>query len=645
MLKSLSWLRPAPSGFRDQLRGFRNEIRGERGDDLGLRLYSLANHALDENQLVSLARLAAEAFQSGAALQPFSPVKLGVLGDGTLSLIAPAVAGSALRHRLLVDTHVGEFNRALIDALDPSSPARSAGLDMALIVSDARVLGLAEPAASRAAANEKVGRAFQQLRQTVEALRPSVASAILVQTVAAPLEPLFGSFDRIEPGSPLSMIAAFNARIAEWAADGSVVLVDVAHLAECVGLESWDDPGHWHASKLGFAPALLPVYADVVARTMAAVRGLSRKCLALDLDNTLWGGVIGDDGLSGIGLGQGSATGEAYLAVQRMALALRARGVVLAVCSKNEEANARAPFREHPDMLLREDHIAVFQANWTDKAANLRAIAETLNIGVDALVFLDDNPAERMQVRRELPLVAVPELPEDPAFYPRTLAAAGYFEAVSFSREDRERADMYRANARRAAALTASGDMGAYLSSLDMVCTIDRVGDVARARVAQLINKSNQFNLTTRRYSEGELVAAIRDPARHVAQVRLVDRFGDNGVIAVLIADKAPDAWAIDTWLMSCRVLGRRVEEACLAHLVATARAEGASALIGKYIPSPRNSMVKDHYHKLGFALDSESDGTTTWRLDLDAYVVQNLEMTVVDRALANGTGAEMADA
>ncbi len=634
MLKSMGWLEAAPNDFRERARALQKEIGGERGDDLGMRLYSLANHALDENQLVSLSRLAAEGYKIGIPLQPFTPLKLGVFGDGTLSLLAPAIAGTALRHRLLVDTYVGQFNRALLDALDQSSPVRDAGLDMALIVSDARVLGLDQPTNSREAARDKVERAFEQLRQTVEGLRPSASSAILVQTVAPPLEPLFGSYDRIEAGSPLSMIAAFNQRIAEWAADGGVVLVDIAHLAESVGLEAWDDPGHWHASKLGFSPSALPVYGDVVARTMAAVRGLSRKCLVLDLDNTLWGGVIGDDGLGGIQLGQGSAVGEAYLAIQRMALALRARGVILAVCSKNEEANARAPFREHPDMLLREDHIAVFQANWTDKAANLRAIAQTLNIGVDALVFLDDNPAERMQVRRELPLVGVPELPDDPALYPRTLAAAGYFEAVAFSKEDRKRADMYQANAQRAAALNAGGDISAYLASLDMVCTINFVEDVARARVAQLINKSNQFNLTTRRYSEGELVAAIRDPAKHVVQVRLVDRFGDNGIISVLIADKGSDAWEIDTWLMSCRVLGRRVEEACLGHLAAMAREVGAKALIGKYIPSPKNDMVKDHYGKLGFSQIAEVEGKTTWRLDLEVFSAPALEMRVQDKTL-----------
>lgn len=633
MLKSMDWLETAPDDFRDQLRALQRDLGAERRSDVAMRMVRLATHALDENQLVKLARLA-KVFAADGAAPPLTSLKLGLIGDGTLSLLAPAIAGSGLRHRLLIDTFVGEFNRALLDAVDPSSPVRAAGLDMALIVSDARVLGLVQAASSREEAEEKVERAFRQLQQIAENLRPHISSAIFVQTLVPPLEPLFGSFDRVEVGSPFAMIELLNRRIADWAAGGSVVLVDIARLATTVGLEIWDDPRHWHASKISFSPSHLPVYGDVVARALAATRGLSRKCLVLDLDNTLWGGVIGDDGLSGILLGQGSASGEAFLAVQKMALELRARGVVLAVCSKNEEDNARLPFREHPDMLLREDHIAVFQANWTDKASNLKAIAAALNIGVDALVFLDDNPAERMQVRRELPLVGVPELPDDPALYPRALAAAGYFEAVGFSKEDRERANYYQANAQRAAALDASGDIGAYLASLDMVCTIGLVDEVARPRVAQLINKSNQFNLTTRRYSESELAAAIEDPSRHVVQVRLVDRFGDNGIIGVLIADKKGSVWEIDTWLMSCRVLGRRVEEACLAHLAQTARRAGAKELVGKYIPSPKNGMVADHYEKLGFSPADRVGDAALWRLSLDDFIAPKLEMRIDDRVL-----------
>ena len=637
MLTTMDWLEAAPKDFSEQLRALQRGRHAKPRSEVATAMTALANVALDENQLVKLARLAREFSAEGGA-EPLVSLKLGVFGDGTLSLIAPVITGSGLRHRLLIETFEGEFNRALLDATDPSSRIRRAGLDMALIVSDARVLGLAQGATSRASAEEKFQRAYEQLRQTVDNLRPFVTAAIFVQSIVPPVEPLFGSFDRVEACSPFAMIDSLNRRIADWAAEGGIVLVDVARLAESIGLENWDDPRHWHASKLSFSPSQLPAYGDVVARTIAAVRGLSRKCLVLDLDNTLWGGVIGDDGLGGIQLGQGSAVGEAFLAVQKMALELRSRGVVLAVCSKNEGHNARLPFREHPDMLLREDHIAVFQANWTDKAANLRAIASQLNIGIDALVFLDDNPAERLQVRRELPAVAVPELPDDPALYPRTVAAAGYFETVGFSKEDRDRADYYQANAQRVAVLNASGDIGAYLSSLDMVCTIGLVDEVARPRVAQLINKSNQFNLTTCRYSESELATAIKDPSRHVVQVRLADRFGDNGIISVLIADKKGKAWEIDTWLMSCRVLGRRVEEACLSHLVAAARQAGADALVGKYIASSKNGMVADHYRKLGFLPSGTSDRLSLWRLALDDFKPPRLEMSVEDRALQKET-------
>jgi FkbH-like protein len=627
--------------FSERVTDLRQALAAGLTDDLDERIVALATAALDDSQLNKLSRLARQIIERDLRPGRLDRLKVGLLGDGTLSLLSPAITGSALRHGLLLEVVEGHYNSAVQETMDRSSHLHTAGLDMAVIASDTRILGLDLAAASPDAAAEKVEAALHTIRMIVDGLRPSVASAIFVQTVTPPAEPLFGSFDRVEPGSSFAMIEALNRRLAGWAAEGSIVLLDVARLAGNVGLEHWDDPRHWHASKLSFAPQMVPVYADLVARTIASVRGKARKCLVLDLDNTLWGGVIGDDGIGGIKLGNGSADGEAFLAIQRMALELRARGIVLAVCSKNEDDAARLPFREHPDMLLREDHIAVFQANWVDKASNLRAIAEALNIGVDALVFLDDNPAERMQVRGELPFVAVPELPADPAYYPRMLAAAGYFEAVAFSKEDRERAGYYQANAERAAAMSQSGDLGDYLASLDMVCTIGRVDAVTRPRVSQLINKSNQFNLTTRRYSEAEVAAVEADPSKHILQVRLVDRFGDNGIIAVIIADKGAERWELDTWLMSCRVLGRRVQEACLAHLVAQATAHGAQEIIGRYVPSAKNRMVADHYQKLGFSpVETTLDGQTLWRLETQAYRAPELEMRVDDAFLAPAEAA-----
>jgi FkbH-like protein len=636
MLRDLPWLPPAGSSFRDDLRQLQAEFDGALQPDFAQRVMTLATAALDETQLSRLARLSGSIADSATGLSGLDRLRLGVIGDGTLTLLGPAIAGSALRHGAAIRVVEGDYSGALQEATDPESAIRTANLDMVLIATDRRLLGLDRAASGPEEADAKVAGAFQKIVRMVDGLRPSIRSAILVQTLPPPVETLFGSFDRVEAGSPFAMVEAFNARLAAWVGSGAAVLVDVARLAGSVGLEAWDEPRQWHASKLSFSPEMIPVYADVVARTIAAVLGRTRKCLVLDLDNTLWGGVIGDDGLTGIQLGQGSGSGEAFVAIQRMALELRSRGIVLAVCSKNEEDAARLPFLEHPDMLLREDHIAVFQANWTDKAANLRAIAAALNIGIDALVFLDDNPAERAQVRRELPAVAVPEVSDDPAFYPRILAAAGYFEAVSFSKEDRDRAAYYQGNAQRAASLEASGDMDSYLASLDMVCTIAPVDPVSRPRVAQLINKSNQFNLTTRRYSEAEVAAAEADPRRHAVQVRLVDTFGDNGIISVIIADRTGETLEIDTWLMSCRVLGRRVEETVLAHLAAAARAHGATALVGRYVPSPKNKMVAEHYDKLGFErIEAGADGSVTYRLALAQYMAPELPLRIDDRALA----------
>jgi FkbH-like protein len=333
----------------------------------------------------------------------------------------------------------------------------------------------------------------------------------------------------------------------------------------------------------------------------------------------VWGGIIGDDGLEGILISQGDPVGEAFLAVQRMALALRDRGIVLAVSSKNEDAIARRPFREHPEMLLRESHIAVFQANWKDKATNISAIAAALNIGLDTLVFLDDNPVERELVRRTLPEVAVPELPEDPALYPRALSAAGYFEAVALSTEDRQRASFYEGNARRVALQAQVVDLDAYLRSLQMEITFQPFDEVGRARIAQLIGKSNQFNLTTRRYTEAQVAEAERTPNVFTLQVRLTDTIGDNGMISVVICRLTePETWTIDTWLMSCRVLGRGVEEMVLREIAWHAQRAGLRRLIGQYRPTDRNIMVREHYAKLGFTRLAETeDGATDWEIHL----------------------------
>ena len=337
----------------------------------------------------------------------------------------------------------------------------------------------------------------------------------------------------------------------------------------------------------------------------------------------MWGGVVGDDGVEGLVLGQGSALGEAYVAFQEYVRELSRRGIILAVCSKNDEANALEPFEKHPEMVLKRGDIASFFANWSDKAGNIRAIANELNIGLDAIVFIDDNPVERNLVRRELPMVAVPEVSDDPTSYPQTLADAGYFEGLAVTDDDRARTQQYQGNRARAVLQASSTDLSSYLRSLSMELIWRRFDKIGLQRTVQLINKTNQFNLTTRRYTEEDVLRLMQDERSFGLQLRLIDRFGDNGIIGIVIGRMNGDVdLHIDTWLMSCRVLGRQVEPTTLNLVAAQARRLGAGRLIGEYIPTKKNGMVKDHYQKLGFSLvESSSEGGNTNVLDLTGFV------------------------
>jgi FkbH-like protein len=317
-------------------------------------------------------------------------------------------------------------------------------------------------------------------------------------------------------------------------------------------------------------------------------------------------------------LGQGIAEGEAFLQFQRYAKALAQRGVILAVCSKNDEANAREAFEKHPEMVLRQTDIAAFIANWDDKATNLRRIAAELNIGLDSLVFVDDNPFERNIVRRELPEVQVPELPEDPSLFDITISDAGYFEALEITNEDLTRGVSYQVTRALRRGDVATSDLDGYLASLEMQLLWRRFDQNSLKRLTQLINKTNQFNLTTRRYTEAQMAAIMEDPDAVALYLRLVDRYADHGIIGVLIGQRcAAGALEMDSWLMSCRVLGRGVENATLSVLVDQARHRGDRAIVGRYRPTPKNGMVRDLYSRLGFDLVGVEDGDeTVWTLD-----------------------------
>lgn len=591
----------------------------------------LAGYRRDFTQTTRLDRLAGEGLQALTKSETPTPglrsLRIALLASHTVDHLMPAIRVAGLQRRLAISVHVapyGMYRQALL--MEDAELTRFAP-QLIVLALDARDAPLQLPLeASQAEVDAAVTGRVDELRLLWRRARERYAAQVLQQTIVPADPPLFGSFDALVPASPCAVIERLNAAIRTAAREDGVLLMDLAWEAARGSYgDGLAEPVRWHQAKQLVSPNLAPLYGDQLARIAAASVGLSRKCLVLDLDNTLWGGVIGDDGVDGIHLGQGSPSGEAFLAFQRYAALLARRGIILAVCSKNDLSVAEAAFN-HPEMALKRGDIAAFVANWADKAGNLRRIASMLDIGLDSLVFVDDNPAERDIVRRELPEVAVPELPDDVADYPARVAAAGYFEAISFTSDDATRGRNYALNAERKAAMSQATDMEGYLRGLEMVMTATRIGAAELTRSTQLINKTNQFNLTTRRYSEAEVERIANDPGAVALAIRLADKFGDNGLISVVLARPdsriGADELLIDSWLMSCRVLGRQVEDAVLEVLASAAAAAGYRALIGEYRPTERNGMVAEHYPRLGFAqhpplADATSDATF-WRYALD---------------------------
>jgi FkbH-like protein len=628
MAPQLHWL-PEAKDWAAELKALESSDASSWG-----AMTALANTRLDFIRTAKLDRLTRKLVGAEPPASAIGSSRLAILASATMDHLVPGLRVAMLRRGMWLQTYVCSYGQYGKELLDKTSPLYSFRPNAVLFAMDARhIVGRIAPPSTTG----QLAAALDEICALWRRAQDDFQCQVLQQTVLPVFPALLGNNEHRLPGSASWITQQFNEQLRLRADAESVDLVAIDAQVARDGLDAWYDPVLWHRAKQEVHPAAAPLYGDLVARVIAAQRGRSLKCLALDLDNTLWGGVIGDEGIDGIVLGQGSALGEAYVAFQLYAKALSQRGVILAVCSKNDEARALEPFERHPEMILRRSDIGCFVANWQDKPANLRQIAARLNIGIDAIAFADDSAFERNIVRRELPQVSVPELPEDPGLYPHCLAAAGYFEAVRITAEDEQRTELYQQNQSRAASQSASTDMAGYLKSLEMQMLwrpFDRLG---LQRIHQLINKTNQFNLTTRRYSEAEVASLLADPSALTLQIRLLDRFGDNGIVAVVVGrrvDDELDSVLIDTWLMSCRVLGRQVEEATLNLLAREARAAGVRRIVGEYRPTDRNAMVREHYSKLGFQPRGpigEAPVGSCWSLSLDEFRPLDTFITITE--------------
>lgn len=562
-----------------------------------------------------------------AAISTKTPVRIAILGGSTTADIRSMLELFLLKEGLEPTFYESEYNRYFEDVLFDNPSLREFQPNVIYLFTTWQNVSAfpavdSSPQDVDAAANTEAERFRTLWRQ----IGKQYGCMILQNNFDMPaLRPL-GNLESVALSGRLAYLNRLNLGFAAHGRDDQLFqLIDIHYLSAKVGLDRWFDPDYWFSYKMAITPLASVYLARTVASVVASLYGKAKKCLVLDLDNTLWGGVIGDDGVANLKIGRETALGESYVAFQHYVKELRRRGVLLAVCSKNSPDVAKQGF-SHPDSVLDLSDFSAFYANWEPKHENLAAIARDLNIGLDSLVFVDDNPVERALVSAQLPAVAVPDVGADVSRFPYILEGDGYFEPSRLNRDDTQRAQYYDDNARRAEAAAAFKDYGEFLDSLEMVAELGPFSLVYLDRIAQLTNKTNQFNLTTRRYTIAEIERFAQDPSCITLYGRLTDKFGDNGLVSVLIASTSGSEAVIDLWLMSCRVLKRGMEQAMFDALVEQCQCRGATWITGVYIPTPKNHMVAEHYRTLGFQqVTAAADGCTKWRFEVTpAYQAQN---------------------
>ena len=548
--------------------------------------------------------------------------KIAVLGGSTTHDIIRILELFLLNYGIEPEFYESEYGQYWQDAMFPGE-LNDFNPDIIYIhTSNRNITDFPTMDDSAEAVDEKLQKAYQHFETMWKKLSDTYHCPIIQNNFEAPFYRLLGNRDFFDVHGRLSFINRLNEKFAEYARKASdsaesFFINDINYLSSCYGLDQWSDPLAWHMYKYALCIPAIPTLSFNVANIIKSIYGKNKKGLVLDLDNTLWGGVVGDDGVDGIEIGQETNLGQVYAEFQNYVKMQKDIGVLLTVDSKNDEENAIAGLN-HPDGSLKPDDFVAIKANWEPKSENMKAIAKELNILPESLVFVDDNPAERAIVEGQIKGAAVPEI-DSPEHYIRIIDHAGFFEATSVSDDDRKRNEMYMANKKRTELEESFTDYSEYLKSLEMEAEIAPFEKMYMPRIAQLTNKSNQFNLTTKRYTQDDIEKTAADDSNITLYGRLKDKFGDNGIVSLVIGNiRSGSELHIDLWLMSCRVLKRDMEFAMMDALVKKALERGVKTIYGYYYPTAKNKMVKEFYDIQGFDLVSEdADGNKTYKLDI----------------------------
>lgn len=558
-------------------------------------------------------------------------LKVALLGDTATQLLVTAIKGESVDRGIAIDLYEGEYSQVERQLMDPTSDLYQYDAEVTIIFQSTHKLGELH---STLTAEQQEHLADDRL-SFVSSLCENAFfenKKIIYFNYPEIEDTVFGSYANKVESSFSYQVRKLNYELMNLSRHyPNLFICDIAGLQNMFGRRFMFSPNVYMTTEIVLSVNALPYVASRVVDIIAAIKGQFKKCLILDLDNTVWGGVIGDDGLEGIELGHGLGIGKAFTEFQMWIKKLKQRGIIICVASKNNEETAKEPFEKHPDMILKLDDIAVFQANWETKVDNIRTIQGILNIGFDSMVFLDDNPFERNMVRENIPGITVPELPDDPAMYLEYLYSLNLFETASYSNADKDRTKQYQVEAKRVSLSKTFTNEADFLKSLNMISTVSGFTKFNTPRVAQLSQRSNQFNLRTVRYTEADIVAMANNPEVIDLSFTLEDKFGDNGLIAVVIMKKIDvETLFVDTWFMSCRVLKRGMENFTLNTMVEYAKAKGYKMIIGEYIPTPKNKMVEQHYPNLGFS-PVTSDDSSRYMLDLESYSPRECYITKKD--------------
>lgn len=549
-------------------------------------------------------------------------IRVAVIGTSSLQMIVTVLEAMLFCDGIACDIYEGEFNGIAMDVFDPASPMYEFRPEIIVILPD--IHSISEfPATLQS--NEQVmesaareADSFINLFSTIHRYLPD--TCILCSNIPINMYSPLGNAEANCLFSESCYTTLVNLDLLRKRPN-YVTFLDIRKLSEQIGALEWYDPASYFVSKQGFNLKYIGYFCNLIKKQIEALKGKVKKCLVLDLDNTIWGGAVGDLGCEGIVLEPNDAEGEAYLVFQKYIVSLKNRGVIIAVCSKNDMKNAIEPFEKNPYMILKKEDISCFVANWEDKVTNIKYIAQYLNIGTDSMVFFDDNPTERTLVKEFLPEVEVIDVPEDPAFYVRNLDMAHAFDWTQITNEDINRTKTYLDVQKREQLRLNYNDYNEYLSNLEMTGCFEKISDKAIDRFVQLLNKTNQFNLMTNRYSEAQIIEMKKDDRYALCTVSLSDRFSQYGIIACVILYFEEDKCQVVDWCMSCRVLKKSVENYILTKIIELCSMRGVKTIQGSYRRTAKNGIVSDLYKKLGFAeCTGNSDDLRNYYLPENLY-------------------------